>query len=160
MEYNSGRRIKNYLQLRCNVGMRLRHHGVLIGPITLIITVGCRRHPQPSTATPSLQTHWSGIKEVMGGLRIRSKNLWVMRAMRKKIMCLCVRMKISNLDANNIRSFDRVQAVMLGWCLCPTAPVMCWCEWGRCVNYPGPRARLDQEDSPKLLFQYHLGLPV
>ena len=26
---------------------------------------------------------------------------------------MCVRMKISNLDANNIRSFDRVQAVML-----------------------------------------------
>ena len=35
----------------------------------------------------------------------------------------CAGMKISNLDANNIRSFDRVQAVMLR-----LAPAWCWCE--------------------------------
>ena len=40
-----GTGIKNYLQLRCNVSMReaLWLHGVLIGSITAIITVGFRR---------------------------------------------------------------------------------------------------------------------
>ena len=129
MEYNSGRRIKNYLQLRCNVGMRLWHHGVFIGLITLIITVGFRRNPhtQPSTLTYK-HIYWSGLKKVYM-LRLywisdpskAASELWEQWG-RRKIMC--ERMKISNLDANNIRSFDRVQAVML-------RSVMCWCEWGQ-----------------------------
>ena len=56
--------IKNYLQLRCNVGMRLRHHGVLIGTITLIITVGFRRSLNLQHRHLYPQTFWSGIKEV------------------------------------------------------------------------------------------------
>ena len=59
-----GTGIKNYLQLRCNVGMRLRHHGVLIGTITLIITVGFRRSLNLQHRHLYPQTFWSGIKEV------------------------------------------------------------------------------------------------
>ena len=127
MEYNSGRRIKNYLQLRCNVGMRLWHHGVFIGLITLIITVGFRRNPhtQPSTPTLNIQTHLL-VRRVYVGfiLNIWSKKLRVSYESNEEGGKSYVRMKISNLDANNIRSFDRVQAVMLG-------SVMCWCEWGQ-----------------------------
>ena len=130
MEYNSGRRIKNYLQLRCNVGMRLWHHGVFIGLITLIITVGFRRNPHTQPSTPTLKhpntSTGQDLKSVCWVYTefIWSKKLRVSYESNEEGGKSCVRMKISNLDANNIRSFDRVQAVML-------RSVMCWCEWGQ-----------------------------
>ena len=160
MEYNSGRRIKNYLQLRCNVGMRLWHHGVFIGLITLLITVGFRRNPHTQPSTPTLKhpntSTGQDLKSVCWVytdylIQETASELWEQWG-RRKIMC--ERMKISNLDANNIRSFDRVQAVML-------RSVMCWCEWGQvCELSSTPGQPSDQEDSPKLLFQYHLGPSV
>ena len=111
-----GTGIKNYLQLRCNVGMRLRHHGVLIGSITLIITVGFRRslnlqhrhlYPRPS----GQESKRCDVQENVSYESNEEENdvlAW---------------MKISNLDANNIRSFDRVQAVM---CRCVNYPELSW----------------------------------
>ena len=120
-----GTGIKNYLQLRCNVSMRgsmapwgahwVHHSHNYCWLQTL---------PQPSTLTlippDPLVRNQRGVmcKLMISGPR--NSDLWEQWGRK-----LCVGMKISNLDANNIRSFDRVLAVMS------------WCEaWGRCVNYP------------------------